>query len=85
MACLREELEDSKAASAKLQIEHACREQAWQKDMLNSQAEHDKQVSKHCVLHTYSRRNSPAHCSWQGHLKSYSMWVRLVSRYVCTD
>lgn len=46
MARLREELQESKAASAKLQSEHACRQQAWQKDMLSSQAEHDKQVYK---------------------------------------
>ena len=53
---MREELEESKAASAKLQVEHACMQQAWQKDMLSAQAEHDKQVCKHCVLHPFTTR-----------------------------
>ena len=47
MVRLCEEVQESKSACAQLQIEQACREQAWQKDMLSSQAEHDKQVNKH--------------------------------------
>ena len=61
MARLREEIQESKAASAKLQSEHACRQQAWQKDMLSSQAEHDKQVYKYCVLHASSTKQCRMH------------------------
>ena len=71
MARLKEELQESKAASAQLQIEHSCREQAWQKDMLSSQAEHDKQVCKHCVLHASQKEKPGAHCVWHGRLQVY--------------
>lgn len=47
MARLQEELEESKAANAKLQMEQACRQQEWQQQILSSQAEHESQVCKH--------------------------------------
>lgn len=49
LARLQEELEESKAANAKLQMEQACRQQEWQQQILSSQAEHKSQVCKHHV------------------------------------
>ena len=46
MARLREELEESKAANAKLHMEQTRRQQEWQQQILRSQAEHDNQVKQ---------------------------------------
>ena len=45
MTCLREELEESKAANAELHALHLSKQQAWQEDRLRTQAVHDQQVS----------------------------------------
>lgn len=46
MARLREELAESKAATAEMQGLHAAQQQAWQRDTISLKAENDKQVSK---------------------------------------
>lgn len=79
---MREEVEESKAASAKLQVEHACMQQAWQKDMLSAQAEHGKQVCKHYVLHPVMTRPG-AYRSKAGTAALDSLRERLVSQHAC--